>query len=249
MVRRSSSTPTPSPTPSSTSASPTTPPSTSSPPKPSPSSPTEPSFSRIAEGKRPYPTDLQLAAVYEVQVAKYQRDVDEKKILPNGQPAHPELILTDEQKAEQKKLDQATAARIAGELFALPKDGRMLALLQLSIPDRIAFTSNVTGDQKNLLLSQFTPRERELFNAMASGPGASYQIIRELSEAKLLRSILSERQLQEVMTDFWFNHFNIYIAKDSDQWYTTTYERDAIRKHALGKFRDLLLATATSPPP
>ena len=201
----------------------------------------------IAEGKRTYPSDLQLTAVYEVQVAKYQRDADEKKILPNGQPAHPELILTDERKAEQKKLDQATAARTAGELFALPKDGRMLALLQHSIPDRIAFTSNVTGDQKNLLLSQFTPHERELFNAMASGPGASYQIIRELSEARLLRSILSERQLLEVMTDFWFNHFNIYIAKDSDQWYTTTYERDSIRKHALGHFRDLLLATATSP--
>ena len=63
----------------------------------------------------------------------------------------------------------------------------------------------------------------------------------------MLRAILSERQLQEVMTDFWFNHFNIYIAKDSDQWYTTSYEREAIRKHALGKFRDLLIATATSP--
>jgi uncharacterized protein (DUF1800 family) len=49
------------------------------------------------------------------------------------------------------------------------------------------------------------------------------------------------------MTDFWFNHFNIYFPKDSDQWYTTAYERDAIRPHALGKFRDLLLATAESP--
>jgi uncharacterized protein (DUF1800 family) len=49
------------------------------------------------------------------------------------------------------------------------------------------------------------------------------------------------------MTDFWFNHFNIYIAKDSDQWYTTSYERDTIRKNALGKFGDLLLATAQSP--
>ena len=63
----------------------------------------------------------------------------------------------------------------------------------------------------------------------------------------MVRAILSERQLQEVMTDFWFNHFNIYIAKDSDQWYTTSYERDAIRKNALGKFGDLLLATAQSP--
>jgi uncharacterized protein (DUF1800 family) len=49
------------------------------------------------------------------------------------------------------------------------------------------------------------------------------------------------------MTDFWFNHFNIFFGKDSDQWYTTAYERDAIRPHALGKFRDLLLATAESP--
>src|SRR6202044_1123080 len=77
--------------------------------------------------------------------------------------------------------------------------------------------------------------------------GAPYQIVNELSQAKLLRAILSERQLQEVMTDFWFNHFNIFIGKDSDQWYPSSYERDAIRKHALGKFRDLLLATAQSP--
>jgi uncharacterized protein (DUF1800 family) len=62
-----------------------------------------------------------------------------------------------------------------------------------------------------------------------------------------VRDILTERQVQEVMTDFWFNHFNIYINKDSDQWYTTTYEREVIRKHALGKFRDLLIATAESP--
>ena len=202
---------------------------------------------QVAEGKRPYPADGQLTAMYEVQVAKYQRDTDEKKTLASGQPAHPELVLSDEAKAAQKKLDQAAAARIAGDLFALPKDQRMAALLKLPVPDRVAFTGNVSGDQKNLLLSQFSPRERELFNAMSSGPGTSYQIISELSQAKLLRSVLSERQLQEVMTDFWFNHFNVFIGKDADQWYTTTYERDVIRKHALGHFRDLLLATAESP--
>ncbi len=203
---------------------------------------------QVAEGKRPLPADPQIAAVYEVLVAKYGRDLDEKKTLPNGEPAHPELNLTDDGKAAQKKLDQATAARIAGDLYALPKNERMPALLRLPVPDRIAFTANVAGDQRNLLLAQFNPRERELFYAMSSGPGgSSYNILRELSEAKLLRAILSERQLGEVMTDFWFNHFNIYAPKDSDQWYTTTFERDAIRKHALGHFRDLLLSTATSP--
>jgi uncharacterized protein (DUF1800 family) len=200
---------------------------------------------QVAEGKRPYPADPNLAAMYEVQVYKYTKDLDTKKINANGQPNIPSP--TEAEAAEQKKTDQAIAARIAGDLFALQKNERMAALIKLPVPDRIAFTTYVAGDQKNLLLSQFTPREREIFNGMNANIGASYQIINELSQAKFLRAILSERQLQEVMTDFWFNHFNIYIGKDSDQWYTTSYERDDIRKHALGKFRDLLLATATSP--
>jgi uncharacterized protein (DUF1800 family) len=199
----------------------------------------------VADGKRPYPSDPNLAALYEVQVYKLNKDLDAKKINAEGKPAFPPL--SDSQLAEQKKQDQATAARIAGELFALPRSQRMATLIKLPVPERIAFTTYVAGDQRSLLLAEFNPRERELFNAMASNVGASYQMASELSQAKLLRAILSERQLQEVMTDFWFNHFNVFIGKDSDQWYTPSYERDVIRKNALGKFRDLLLATATSP--
>ena len=200
---------------------------------------------QVAEGKRPYPADPQLAAVYEVQVSKFNRDRDAKKIDASGQPTNPQP--TAAELADAKKTDQALAAHIAGDLFALPKKERMAALLHRPVSDRIAFTTYVAGDQKSLLMADFSPRERELFQGMAANIGASYQIVSELSQAKLLRAILSERQVQEVMTDFWFNHFNVYIGKDSDQWYTTSYERDAIRKHALGKFRDLLLATATSP--
>ncbi len=200
---------------------------------------------QVAEGKRPYPVDPLLAAMYEVQVFKYNHDLDTKKVNADGKPAL--TPPTDEELADQKKTDQATAARIAGQLFGLPREQRMSTLIQLPVADRIAFATYVAGDQKSLLLSQFNPRERAIFNGMAANIGSSYQIVNELSQAKILRAILSERQLQEVMTDFWFNHFNIYIGKDSDQWYTTSYERDAIRKHALGKFRDLLLATATSP--
>jgi uncharacterized protein (DUF1800 family) len=203
---------------------------------------------QVADGKRPYPSDPLLASMYEVQVYKLNKDRDGKKTDKtdaNGQPAIPPP--TEAEAAAQKKTDQETAAHIAGDLFSLPRNQRMAALVKLPVPERIAFTTYVAGDQRNLILSQFTPRERELFNAMSANIGSSYQIISELSQAKLLRAVLSERQLQEVMTDFWFNHFNVFIGKDSDQWYTTTYERDAIRKHALGKFRDLLLATATSP--
>jgi uncharacterized protein (DUF1800 family) len=200
---------------------------------------------QAADGKRPYPTDPNLAAMYEVQVYKYNADLDAKKINANGQPNT--TPPTEAEAAAQKRTDQTTAARIAGDLFSLPKNLRMAALIKLPVPDRIAFTTYVAGDQKNLLMNDFNPREREIFNGMAANIGAPYNIVNELSQAKILRAVLSERQLQEVMTDFWFNHFNIYIGKDSDQWYTTSYERDAIRKHALGKFRELLIATASSP--
>ncbi|HEY6376624.1 MAG TPA: DUF1800 domain-containing protein [Edaphobacter sp.] len=200
---------------------------------------------QVADGKRSMPSDPNLAALYEVQLYKLKKDNELKKVNADGKPAV--TPPTEAELADQKKQDQTTAARIAGDLFTLPKEQRMAALIKLPVPDRIAFTTYVAGDQRNLLLGQFTPRERQLFNAMAANVGTSYQIINELSQAKFLRAILSERQLQEVMTDFWFNHFNIYIGKDSDQWYTTTYEREAIRKNALGKFRDLLLATSTSP--
>jgi uncharacterized protein (DUF1800 family) len=73
------------------------------------------------------------------------------------------------------------------------------------------------------------------------------ELIQELQAQKIIRAVYSERQLQEVMADFWFNHFNIYWAKGADKWMTTDFEMSAIRPHTLGKFQDLLLATAKSP--
>jgi uncharacterized protein (DUF1800 family) len=73
------------------------------------------------------------------------------------------------------------------------------------------------------------------------------RIVAELSMAKMTRAVYSERQLQEMMVDFWYNHFNVFAAKGAARWLITAYERDAIRPHAMGKFRDLLGATAKSP--
>ena len=72
-------------------------------------------------------------------------------------------------------------------------------------------------------------------------------VVQELMQAKVLRAVMSERQLEEVLVDFWFNHFNVFIQKGQVRQYVTEYERDAIRPHVLGKFRDLLGATAHSP--
>jgi len=83
--------------------------------------------------------------------------------------------------------------------------------------------------------------------AMAGAMNAPRFIIYELQQARVLRAVYSQRQLYELMVDFWSNHFNIFAAKGADRWLTTSYDRDTIRPHALGKFRDLLLATARSP--
>ena len=73
------------------------------------------------------------------------------------------------------------------------------------------------------------------------------QVIADLEEAKLLRAVYSERQLEEVLVDFWFNHFNVFAGKGATRNYVGEYEREAIRPHVLGTFRDLLGATAKSP--
>ncbi|MEO6924762.1 MAG: DUF1800 domain-containing protein, partial [Bryocella sp.] len=200
----------------------------------------------VADGKVPYPTDPLLNGVYEVQVAKLLAERDQRKA--DG-TAVARVDLTDAQKAEKKKMDQATAARVAGELFALPNKARMDALIKMPVADRIAFTGNgnLPNEQRYQLLADFTPREREAFEAMSGQVSSSYRMGYELAEARITRDILTQRQLQEVMTDFWFNHFNVYVQKGSDQWYTPSYERDVIRKNALGTFHDLLLATAESP--
>jgi uncharacterized protein (DUF1800 family) len=82
---------------------------------------------------------------------------------------------------------------------------------------------------------------------MQNGLQRPQQLLQELQSQKIIRGVYSERQLQEVMTDFWFNHFNVYWNKGQDKWFTTDYEMNAIRPNAMGKFKDLLMATAKSP--
>src|SRR6266545_747541 len=97
------------------------------------------------------------------------------------------------------------------------------------------------------LLNRITygPRPGEVEQVARSGWDAFLD--RQLHAAALLRAIYSERQLFEIMVDFWSNHFNIFIGKNQVKWLKTADDRDVIRTHALGKFRDLLLASAKSP--
>lgn len=73
------------------------------------------------------------------------------------------------------------------------------------------------------------------------------QVVAELQEATIMRAIFSQRQLQQVLVDFWSDHFNIYAYKNADRWLKTVDDREVIRKYAFGKFKDLLQASAESP--
>jgi uncharacterized protein (DUF1800 family) len=85
-----------------------------------------------------------------------------------------------------------------------------------------------------------TPQQMQMIQAQR-------QVFTDLAQQKILRAAYSERQLNEVLVDFWFNHFNVFAGKGLTRNYLTEYEREAIRPHVLGKFRDLLGATAKSP--
>ncbi len=209
---------------------------------------------QIADGKRSGPPDPMLEGAYEVLLAKYNRRQAQQKAQQNAAQGtasgmSPDMTadMSEAGKAAQRKQQQAAAQVLADQVLAFPKDERIPAIMKMPVEQRITLAEFVPDPQRGLLFNDFTPREREIFNLMAGGPDGMRVIDNELQQAKVLRAVLSERQLQEVMTDFWYNHFNVDIRKEAAQWYTPTYERDAIRAHALGKFRDLLLATAQHP--
>lgn len=77
--------------------------------------------------------------------------------------------------------------------------------------------------------------------------GRPNQITQQLNSSRIIRATYSERQLNEVMVDFWTNHFNVFSGKAATRWFLPEYDRDVIRPNALGNFKDLLVATAKSP--
>ncbi|MBV9301723.1 MAG: DUF1800 domain-containing protein [Acidobacteriaceae bacterium] len=115
-----------------------------------------------------------------------------------------------------------------------------------SIPSekRLDFVWALRPEQRRQLLSVApVSLRRDLMLSM----NPQNVVASDLTEAKLLRAIYSDRQLEELLVDFWFNHFNVFIGKGGDRYMVPSYEREAIRPYVLGNFYDLLLATAQSP--
>ena len=159
--------------------------------------------------------------------------------------AKPAPELTPEEKAEaQRREDRLYADLKVQSLIDLPPNERYKKVLAMSVDEQLAFADSIKGGKGQDFLEGLDPKKKEVLQAM-NNPQAV--VVEELSQAKLLRAIYSERQLEEVMTDFWFNHFNVFVGKGPERLLLTSYEQEVIRPRALGKFEDLLVATAKSP--
>jgi uncharacterized protein (DUF1800 family) len=147
-----------------------------------------------------------------------------------------------EQQLHPERLpDAQMAARLAG-FATLDKSSRELAETYY-IPAQLARQQARREAGSDPSMADAKPRTPEQMQLARQ----ERAVVLELSEQKILRAVYSDRQLEEVMTDFWFNHFNVFANKGATQQYLTEYERDTIRPRVLGKFRDLLGATAKSP--
>jgi uncharacterized protein (DUF1800 family) len=164
-------------------------------------------------------------------------------------------MLTDDQKIRHF-LNRVSFGPTAAEVEKVKAKGIPAYLEEQLDPEKLSDTL-VEEKLKSLktlslrgseLLELYPPQQQAVAKGMTPAPDQSPRfVIAELQRAKLLRAVYSVRQLQEVMVDFWSNHFNIFAAKGVDRWLVTEYERDTIRPRAVGRFRDLLLATAQSP--
>jgi len=209
--------------------------------------PPEPVIQAIANGKRSLPADPLKRAIYQAQLQSYQEKQERKQETATSNSA----AGTGTQSTDNGNRNPAPAPD-RGEssedaeamLDLLPPEERVKAILQMSPEQQRALSNSLKGDMGDELLEGMNPRQQETVMALSH---PQQVVVKELVQAKLLRAVYSQRQLEEVMVDFWFNHFNVFIGKGADHYLLTGYERDVIRPHALGKFEDLLVATAQSP--
>jgi uncharacterized protein (DUF1800 family) len=167
----------------------------------------------------------------------------------------------DPAKQAAHALDRLGYGPLPGEVESVARSGVAEWMRGQMSPDRPA-ESGVERKLKTLptlsmsipaLLREY-PRPQDLSKGSAAGAGPAVPpekrpavLQRELAAAKLVRAVESRRQLEEVLVDFWFNHFNVFDGKGMDRWMVGAYERDAIRPFVFGRFRDLLGATAAHP--
>ena len=188
--------------------------------------------------------------------AKSDASASLKQDVNDGQMTEPQR--SQQQKNEEEAMYADLGAgkakkQAAGEPMQTANDDSLLQLsaeerynkiLKMNQDELLDLARNYRGPRLFKLTDGMKPEQQETVTAIVN---PNLVVVGEVSQAKLLRAIYSERQLDEVMTDFWYNHFNVFVGKGLDRYMVASYERDVIRPHALGKFKDLLVATAKSP--
>jgi uncharacterized protein (DUF1800 family) len=183
----------------------------------------------IAQGRQPLPEDPIARAAVERQTRRFKV----KKGAGDSDPMEPAVPLDQLLTRDQlRTLRNGTADQKKELLESLPEENMDDVIIAMPPPMR------------NQLLAAAAPVVRRKM-VLANNP--QQVVFSDLAEGKLYRAILGNRQLEEELDDFWFNHFNVNLDKGADRFQIGTYERDTIRPHVLGHFRDLLEATASSP--
>jgi uncharacterized protein (DUF1800 family) len=182
------------------------------------------------------------------------RQVDAGRIAMPSDPVerviYSNALANYRERKEKAQQTQAAASSFnqavdVANLLRLPVAQRWRAMLAMQPGTVRPFVQQLTGAERQQLIAGMTPQQKEVLLALVE---PNRVVTEELQQEKLLRAVYSERQLEEVMTQFWSNHFNIYLRKNGEmRWYLADYERDVIRPHAMGRFEDLLVAVAHSP--
>jgi len=201
---------------------------------------------------------LMFCSVQERTVALAAFDPETRRLLLAGGPPQLTEGLPDD------LVQEGLSARKA-EQEARQKEFRTLMppLNELLSPEQVRTANAGTVDEKRALIDSLDGEKRRLVlralpqQALAGLPSLRREALSiaqpqvfvngELIEQKLYRAVYSNRQLEEVLVDFWTNHFNVFNGKGQGRVLLTSFERDAIRPHVFGHFRDMLLATARHP--
>jgi uncharacterized protein (DUF1800 family) len=183
----------------------------------------------VVAGREPLPED----PVTRAAVQRVLRRVRAKRDMPESEQLDPVTPLEDLLSRDAiRSLRNGTLDEKRTVLASIPED--KLDDVVIALPQGLRF---------QLMPAASAPLRRKLMLMNAPQQLISY----DLTEGKLLRAILSNRQLEQELVDFWYNHFNVFLDKGADRYFVPSYEREAIRPRVLAHFRDLLEATALSP--
>ncbi|MBV9771006.1 MAG: DUF1800 domain-containing protein [Bryobacterales bacterium] len=191
----------------------------------------------IAQGKQPLPDDPLLRASVERLLARYKSKI----ALASNNPAAPEPSADLEpvrplndvlSPAELDTVRNGNGEKKRELLESMPQDRLEDMLIAMNQRQRTQLFGPAPSPIRREILLLNSPQQVVAY---------------DLLDSKMLRAVESTRQLAEELDDFWFNHFNVFYEKGDDRFMIPQYEREAIRPHVLGQFRDLLEATAKSP--